>query len=293
MLATPQAEHYFLALVTKSKHVSAFRGAARHLRYRYWADKRIGELDDLDRQCVKSWLHRIAETITYSVRTCDNGALAEVKKIPLKSPKTGLGHSVICISRNEHYNPSRGELSTAERRIRQFSLAVALLHEIAHAVSYAITARQDEDFFEATTVAEAGFEFEARLFGACPSYSLNAPKLVQWFPWPSRTLLGGEGDVESYDLADICSSPSKLKAGGAIARVRIKYMKDLFRDEFWQKLALEPGAAAALLAPEIRKLQHAPRMKSIRDLFAMADKSSARKRRPEKRRRPCVEHPRD
>jgi len=103
---------------------------------------------------------------------------------------------------------------------------------LAHAISYAVTARQDEDFFEYAIVAEAGFEFEARLFGACPSFSSSAPQLVQWFPWPSRILLGGEGDVESYDLADICSSPSKLEDGGAIARVSVRFMKDLFQEQF-------------------------------------------------------------
>ncbi|GAB7326173.1 hypothetical protein MBLNU13_g10175t3 [Cladosporium sp. NU13] len=182
MLATPQAQHYFLALITKSKHVSALRGTAKDLRHRFWSNKDIGKLEDLDRQCVDTWLRKVAETITYSVRTCDNGALAEIKKIPYDPSKTDLGHCVICIGRKEHYDPLRGELSPTERLTRQFNLAIALLHELAHAVSYAITAGQDEDFFEDCIVAEAGFEFEARRFGACPSYSANTPKLVRWFP---------------------------------------------------------------------------------------------------------------
>lgn len=142
------------------------------------------------------------------MRACEHGALAETKKIPLKETgkETDLGHSLICISRKEHYDPLRGDLPAAERIVRQFNLAIALLHELAHAISYSITAREDEDFFEGAIIAEAGFEFEARLFGACPSYSSNAPQLVQWLPWPSRISLGGEGEVESYDLADLCSN---------------------------------------------------------------------------------------
>jgi hypothetical protein len=217
--------------------------------------------------------------------------LAEIKKIPYDSSKTDLGHCIICISRREHYDPLRGDdLSPTERIIRQFNLAIALLHELAHAVSYAITAREDEDFFEDAIVAEAGFEFEARLFGACPSYSVNAPKLVQWFPWPSRVLLGGEGEVESYDLADLCSSPRKLEDGVPIARVSVRFMKNLFQDQFWENVMQGPGGAAALLAPEIRK--SAPRMKSIRDLLAIADeqKASRKKRRYRTRRRSVRSH---
>lgn len=286
MLATPQAEHYFLALITNSKHVSTYRGTAKDLRHRFWSDKDIGKLEDLDRQCVDTWLRKVADTITYSVRACDNGAMAEIKKIPYDASKTDLGRSIICISRKEHYDPLRGDLPATERLIRQFNLAIALLHELAHAVSYAITARQDEDFFEDAIVAEAGFEFEARLFGACPSYSVNAPKLVRRFPWPSRILLGGEGDVESYDLADLCSRPSKLEDGGPMSKVSVRFMKDLFREQFWERVMEgSTGAAVALLAPEIRR--NAPKMKSIRDLLAMADKQKARRkmRRCGKRRR--------
>lgn len=58
MLATPQAEHYFLALITKSKHVSSLRGTAKNLRHRFWSDKDIGKLEDLDRQCVDTWLRK-------------------------------------------------------------------------------------------------------------------------------------------------------------------------------------------------------------------------------------------
>jgi hypothetical protein len=290
MLATPQAEHYFLALTTQSKHVSACRGAAKDLRHRYRSDKDIGELDDLDWQCVETWLCRIAGTITCSVRTCDYGALAETKKIPVGSSKSDLGQSIICISRKDHYNTLRGELSATERLIRQFNLAVALLHELAHAVSYAITARQDEDFFEDSIVAEAGFEFEARLFGACPSFSSSKPQLVEWFPWPSRVLLGGEGDVESYDLADICSKPSKLEDGGPIAKVSFRFMEDLFREQFWERLTEGTSTAAALLAPEVLKC--APRTKTIRDLLAIAaaQESARKKRRSRKRRRSGGSH---
>jgi hypothetical protein len=284
MLAAPQAQHYFLALITKSKHVSALRGTAKDRRHRFWADKYIGEWEDLGRRCVDMWLRRIADTITYSVRTCDNGALAEIKKIPYDSSKTDLGHGVNCISRKEHWDPLRGDLSPTERTIRQFNLAIALLHELAHAVSYAITARQDEDFFEDAIVAEAGFEFEARLFGACPSYSSDAPKLVRWFPWPSRILLAGDGEVDSYDLADLCSRPKKLEDGGPISKVSVRFMKDLFREQYWEKVMEQTGAVVALLAPEVRR--SAPKMKSIRDLLAIADKQkAARKKRLCGRRR--------
>jgi hypothetical protein len=287
MLATPQAEHYFLALITKSKHVSTYRGTAKDLRHRFWSDKDIDKLEDLDRRCVDTWLRRVADAITYSVRTCDNGALAEIKKMPYDQSKTDLGHCIICISRKEHYDPLRGDLSPTERTIRQFNLAIALLQELAHAVSYAITARQDEDFFEDAIVAEAGFEFEARLFGACPSYSSNAPKLVRWFPWPSRVLLGGEAEVESYDLSDLCSRPSKLEDGGPMSRVSVRFMNDLFREQFWEKVTERTGGAVALLAPGIRR--SVPRTKSIRDLLAIADEQKAgRKRRCCGRRRRSV-----
>jgi hypothetical protein len=109
----------------------------------------------MDRQCVRTWLLKNADEITYSARGCD-GALAKTEKLPLDSSEKAMGRSLICISRSEHYNPLRGELPAAERNIRQFNLAVALLHELAHAISYAITARQEEDFFEDSIVGSLG-----------------------------------------------------------------------------------------------------------------------------------------
>jgi hypothetical protein len=286
MLATPQAEHYLLALITNSKLRSRLRGGAKELRHRYWSDKKIGELNSLDRQCVRTWLCKIADKITYSVRGCD-GALAETEKLPLGSSENAMGRSLICISRSDHYNPLHGELPPGERIIRQFNLAVALLHELAHAISYAVTGREEEDFFEDSIVAEVGFEFEAQLFGACPSFSSNAPKAVKWFPWPSRILLAGEGEVESYDLEDMCSNPRKLDEGAPIAKVSVGFMRNLFREQFWHKVVVNEGAAA-LLAPEIRDLQcvHVRRPRSIQRLLAMApDKKVARLRRLRKKER--------
>jgi hypothetical protein len=214
----------------------------------------------MDRQCVRTWLLKNADEITYSARGCD-GALAKTEKLPLDSSEKAMGRSLNCISRSEHYNPLRGELPAAERNIRQFNLAVALLHELAHAISYAITARQEEDFFEDSIVGDAGFEFEAQLFGACPSFSSNPPKLVNWFPWPSRILLGGEGEVESYDLADLCSNSSKLDEGVQIAKVSVCFMRNLFREQFWQKVVAKKGASALLANLQcIRSPRH------IRDL---------------------------
>jgi hypothetical protein len=289
MLATPQAEHYFLALITNSKHRSRLRGPAKDLRHRYWSDKKIGELSSLDRQCVRTWLCEIANKITYSVRGCE-GALAETEKLPLGSSGSAMGRSLICISRTEHYNPLHGELPPRERIIRQFNLAVALLHELAHAISYAVTGTEEEDFFEDSIVAEAGFEFEAQLFGACPSFSSSAPKVVKWFPWPSRILLAGEGDVESYDLEDLCSNSRKLVEGAPIAKVSIGFIKNLFRGQFWQKVVAKEGPVA-VLAPEIRDLQwvHVRRPRSIQRLLAMApDKKVARIRLLERRSK-CLE----
>lgn len=62
------------------------------------------------------------------------------------------------------------------------------------------------------------------------------------------------------------------------------------RDQFWENVMQGPGGAAALLAPEIRK--SAPRMKSIRDLLAIADeqKASRKKRRYRTRRRSVRSH---
>lgn len=87
-------------------------------------------------------------------------------------------------------------------------------------------------------------------------------------------MLGGEGEVESYDLADLCSSPSKLEDGGSMSRVSVRFMKDLFQEQFWEKVMEgTTGAAAALLAPEIRRI--VPKIKSIRNLLAMADGQKA------------------
>jgi hypothetical protein len=119
MLATPQAEHYFLALITKSKHRSTLRGAAKDRRHRYWSDKNIGELNSLDRECVRTWLCKIADKITYSVRGCD-GALAEVEKLPLGRQRrpwavrsyasVGVIITTLCM---ENYHPVSGSFDSS------------------------------------------------------------------------------------------------------------------------------------------------------------------------------------
>ena len=103
------------------------------------------------------------------------------------------------------------------------------------------------------------------------------PKLVRWFPWPSRVLLGVEGEIESYDLADLYSSPGRLEDGGPISRGSVRFTKDLSQEQFWERVMERTGAAVALLALEIRR--STSKMKSIRDLLAMADEQKARRKK--------------
>lgn len=211
LLNTPQAIQYFLAIITKSDHISDLPDIAKHVQQRYQAQKDIRELDANDAELVHKWLCRIAKTFTFEVGACKD---AWGTMQPLRSrydPGCMLNaRSVIRLSESDFFRPDVQFLSANEKLCRKFLLAVTIIHEIAHATLHALTEKSSEDFFEDSTIDDAGRELETRLFGLVPNVKLvgrNQP-LLYWFAYRNR-----ENSVE-------------------VAGIEDEFMEDLFSDRF-------------------------------------------------------------
>lgn len=120
--------------------------------------------------------------------------------------------------------------SPEERKCRQIELAVTMIHEIAHATLYALTNKEHEDFFEDSTIDDAGFELETRLFGLSPQSEPPGSACLRWY-----TFEDGK-QTSALDVLDTA------------------YIHKLFNRRFWET-TLESGDATAILARSLHALQ--------------------------------------
>jgi hypothetical protein len=70
------------------------------------------------------------------------------------------------------------------------SIAATLLHEVAHAANFSVMGHKEEDYFEESLVAEAGFELESRIFGMIPEIDIYDPFGSAWQSWQNLELQG-------------------------------------------------------------------------------------------------------
>lgn len=281
MLSTPQAQHYLFTLLDQNKHLSEVHDDEKLRPHRIHAPKSINDLTDADRQRVDTFLADLANLVTYSVRECagdqdigccykiDPRTVEETSTAPSTSPsgeRTMTARSVIRISRSKLYDPLLQDQKPKDKLVRQFKVALTLLHEIAHAAVWAITARVKEYFFGDEIFAEAGYQLEVCLTGLVPlsepqPESMEKTPLVVWRPWPCLSYLG------DYDLDDLCSDRSKLEYHRGVDKVDSYYIKNLFSDSFWEVKVKNDGFKAVLARP-IRHFKVASSMKSVQSLLA-------------------------
>lgn len=153
------------------------------------------------------------------------------------------GTATIQISRSYHYD-ALVEPQTADEKLRcQFELAVTIVHELAHAAFAATTGSQYETFFEGSVVAEAGFEFEARVFGLIPTRSPEG--YLAWYKWPCCYAL----EEPLYDLQDLCRNHSRLENDDPVADVEDGFIARLFQDKFWNQSNAEHRARKLIATP--------------------------------------------
>jgi hypothetical protein len=215
LLRTPQAVHYFLAMIHTVPHRSEFdkvpAGTARH-RYRELED--IHTLRGSDYVLVERTLGQVARTITWGAREMiDYGETCTLPRI-LSNSCIFSAHSVININKCicQALIPIQGD---RQRLNLQFLLATTMIHELAHATMHALTEMplEHEHCFGECGSGEAGWELEARLFGLCPS---------------ERKVLSGE--LWWYELG--VGQNTHLQPV-PIERVQIDFIQKLFTNQFW------------------------------------------------------------
>ena len=205
----------------------------------YSCNKGIRELDAADIAAVQEERLRLASRIRYQIRDLDEGSFAETKAEKPTQYKNGSG-SLIMIGKHL-YNLAlvRNRTPEDEARVR-LQVATTLLHEVAHAAHNHLFGTKFEDFREASIVAEAGYEFESRLFGLRPSIRREDPSDGCWKTWQYSR-------VESPTrMQRLCRDMSELPEEGQKMFMQDDFVMKICEDGFWSGEYARDGALALL-----------------------------------------------
>lgn len=154
--------------------------------------------------------------------------------------------SLITIGRHV-YDAVLKQNQSPEALVRaRFNITCLMLHELAHAAHFHLFDVYHEDYRETSRVAEAGFEFESRIFGRVADFTpahlgLDPERSARWKIWQSHQALDG-----SYDLDYIARNAWQLPVSGQCVWIGTDYLVKLFDDQFWEGEYLERGALALI-----------------------------------------------
>jgi hypothetical protein len=249
ILSTRQATHWLLALFTNCKHKSTCEGneSSGH-PYRSSVD--INDLQDHHKAFVQHWLNKIAERRRVIFKVGGDGldergqSEAEAwtwtfTRLDGPNSEFSLGKSEIHIGGKLYCELLLGKTLKAEEVLRKrFYMASILLHELGHALWYAVTERErDEDIFEDETTAEAGVSFETHLFGLVPYDDSSG---LEWqSPCGTRYVRFSASGEPDY----IESLYTK------------RYVESMFTDHFWDSNFL-CGGDLGIVAWYVRERAH-------------------------------------
>lgn len=223
LLETPQAVHYFLAIMTSAPNRSVFEGTPEVTKQHTYIEVRhILGLQGSEFIQVRRKLEQVAETITWVVRDLAlYGGM--VRKPSDFSNRSAL--STRCeIAISKKFYKALLQAQDGEQKLGlQFLLAVAMIHELAHATMYALTEMPQEPIFGRFGATDAGWELEARLFGLYP----HEPRMLSGELWWYGVVLSQPQNVQGEPTA--------------IERVRVDFIQELFTDGFWQGRFLTEG----------------------------------------------------
>jgi hypothetical protein len=120
-------------------------------------------------------------------------------------------------------------------------ITATLLHEVAHAAHFFFTGHREEDYFEDSLIAEAGFEFESRIFGMIPEIDLNDPFDSTWQSWQNLELQG-----RGYNLRQLGRKQLKIARKKSSHRLDCEFALKLVVDKFWTGEYAERGGIALI-----------------------------------------------
>jgi hypothetical protein len=152
-------------------------------------------------------------------------------------PDFSLSESEIHISGEVYCELLLGKnLKAGEILRKRFLMASILLHELGHALWYAVTERDgDDDIFEDATTAEAGSSFEAHIFGLIP-YNLTSG--LEWYSMTGSPCQSSHASAEQKYVASLST---------------VRYTESLFTDHFWDSSFL-CGGDLGIVAPYVREM---------------------------------------
>jgi hypothetical protein len=206
----------------------------------YSCDKGIGELDAADIAAVERERLKLADRVRYRVVDLDPGSIAETRfRKPMQCQnETGI-RSDILISRKLYNVAFIENRRPEEDACVRLLLAATLLHEVAHAAHNHLFGRYRwEDFREASIVAEAGYEYEARLFGLRPSIPRDNLANSSWKLWQHSRL------ESPSTMKIICLDESKLLQDQQDIWMDPAFVMKLCDDDFWSGEYIRDGAVA-------------------------------------------------
>lgn len=202
LLDTPQVRHYlFTTWFGRNEQVGVVGARGQELEA-YQSDRSVGMLTDGDVAAVQAKLVELATMVRFMLKQLPPHANACCVKVPLTFTEGFSNAANVPTHRLEPFQGTKSvvilaqawydTLKAGKSRARiplqviheRFSIAMTLLHELGHAANNAVMGRRQEDFFQEASVAEAGFESQARLLGAAASHQPGRPTVL--FRWPSR-----------------------------------------------------------------------------------------------------------
>lgn len=197
----------------------------------YTSNFAVGSLSRAAKKAVEEQLIGLSDRIAFGV--CPDmkpGLIAFTRLEAQEEGERGVA-SAIWINA-KLYEAIRRECTPSRRAMLELDLAITLLHEFAHAACFHVKGHHPEDFFEDSLVAEAGFEYESRIFGASLSVlSYDSPDKACWKDWQTKRFLIPAG----YSLTKKCRDEINLPMGGRSVPVDSEYAQMLFNDNFWKR----------------------------------------------------------
>lgn len=210
LLVTPQAVHYFLAIIRSAPRRSVVGFPESMEKHTYHELRHIDDLQDSDYIEVARYLEQVTKALIWVIKDMSN--YAEMK--PTRRDSTLSPRCRITIGKRLY--EALLQTADSDRKLRrQLLLAITMVHELAHAAMYALTEMWTESTFGPNGAEDAGFELEARLFGLCPY---------------ERTMLSG--NLCWYELVTLKDQSPNINP--PVERVQIDFIHELFTDWFWQ-----------------------------------------------------------
>lgn len=133
-----------------------------------------------------------------------------------------------------------------------FELAIAILHQLAHAVMHGSRGRAAHYYFRDTNLAEHGYEWEASVFGGVITYVPDDNKStfhshISLLSWPGSMLTASQGVHGNAIGLRGRPMPFDMK-GELVGHVPFVHIESMFSRSFWERVAHE---GRAVLAPSV------------------------------------------